>query len=251
MPSGVFSRPMKYPAVVLFLLAICEATASARDQHADNHNLWLNYVGDHPLSGSPWGLHLEAQVRREDWGDEWQQLLLRPGVNYQISPTLSASAGWAYVRTYPYGELPVAHEFDEHRAWEQVSWRTEMLGLEWQHRFRLEQRWLEEQDARGNRLDWRLENRFRYMLRASVPLTANKKTYLALWNEVFLNFGGNIDKNHFDQNRAFIGIGRKLSDHTRIEIGFLEQTVQRRGGDKLENNHTASVWLMSAWPFGR
>ena len=97
----------------------------------------------------------------------------------------------------------------------------------------------------------RYENRFRYMLRTTVPLTSDKKTYLALWDEVFFNFGRNVSGNDFDQNRAFIGLGRKLTDTTRLEVGFLEQTVQRRGGTIWENNHTVAVWLLSKWPFGK
>jgi hypothetical protein len=235
----------------VLILAACLATAGrAADQHADNYNFWWNYVGDHPIPNSPWGVHLEVQNRREDWGDEWQQLLIRPGVNYTLSPSVTVSAGYGYIKTYPYGELPVAHEFDEHRIWEQMSWKVEFLGLEWQHRFRLEQRWIEEQNKAGRTTNWRGENRFRYMLRTSLPLSSDKKTYLAVWDEVFLNFGGNIDKNHFDQNRAFLGIGRKLTPTSPLEIGFMEQTIQRRGGDKWEANHTPSIWLLSAWPFG-
>lgn len=242
---------MKSALLSLLFFGSLTITGRAADQHADNYNLWLNYVGDHPLFGSPWGVHLEVQNRREDWGDEWQQLLIRSGINYAISPTVTVSAGYAYVKTYPYGELPVANEFDEHRAWEQLSYKMSLFGLEWQHRFRLEQRWIEEQDRSGNTTNWRGENRIRYMLRTSIPLTEDKKTYLAVWDEVYLNFGGNILKNHFDQNRAFIGIGRKLSPTMRLEVGFMEQTLQRRGGAMWESNHTACVWLMSNWPFGK
>jgi len=245
---------MKTASLILSLLASLIMAGHAADRHADNYNLWLNYVGDHPLFGSPWGVHLEVQNRREDWGNEWQQLLIRPGINYTINPNLSVSAGWAFVKTYPYGELPVDHEFDEHRAWQQLSWKMSFFGLEWQHRFRLEQRWIEELARSGSEWsteNWRLENRFRYMLRTTLPLTQDKRTYLAIWDEVFLNFGGNINKNHFDQNRAFVGIGRKLSPHTRLELGYMEQTIQRRGGDKWENNHTVSLWLLSNLPFGR
>jgi len=242
---------MKFALLSLLLFGSLSTTGSAADQHADNYNLWLNYVGDHPLFGSPWGLHLEVQNRLSDWGDDSQQLLVRPGINYAISPTLSVSAGWAYVKTFPYGDLPVDHEFDEHRAWEQVLYKAKFLGLEWQHRMRLEQRWIEELDKEGTTTNWRGENRFRYLLRTNIPLSSDKKTYLALWNEVFLNFGGNILKNHFDQNRAFIGIGHQFSADTRLEVGFMEQTIQRRGGDKWENNHTPSIWLTSKMPFGK
>jgi len=243
---------MKKIILSLCLSALGLCSVKAEDQHSDQYHLWLNYVGDHPLLNTPWGLHLEIQNRREDWGDEWQQLLIRPGINYTISPNLTVSAGWAYVKTYPYGDFPALHEFDEHRAWEQVAYKMNLFGLEWTHRFRLEQRWIEEQNKKTDQTtNWRGENRFRYMLRTNIPITRDKNTYIAIWDEIFLNFGGNVDKNNFDQNRAFLGIGRKLTPTTRLEVGFLEQTLQKRGGEKWEQNHTISLWLLSSWPFGK
>ncbi len=87
------------------------------------------------------------------------------------------------------------------------------------------------------------------MLRSDIPPTKDKKTYFALWDEVFFNSGGNILGNHLDQNRAFAGIGRKLTDHVKIEVGCMEQSVHRRGGENWENNHTVCFWLMSNLPF--
>ena len=246
---------MKFNALA-FLLAFSSLPSlqAADDLHDSNGNLWLNYVGDHPLFGSPVGLHLEVQNRRAEMGDEWQQLLIRPGLNYQISPSLSVSAGWAYVKTFRYGDYPAAHDFPEHRAWEQAVYTHTGLGFDWTHRLRLEQRWIgemEETDGDWDVANWRYENRIRYMLRTTIPLTKSKRTYLALWDEVFINFGENVKGNVFDQNRAFIGIGQKLTDTTRLEIGFMEQTLQRRGGNIWEDNHTASVWLTSKLPFGK
>ncbi len=86
------------------------------------------------------------------------------------------------------------------------------------------------------------------MLRTTIPLSAAKKWYLALWDEVFFNFGSNVSMNYLDQNRVFIGLGRQLSDTSKLEIGFMEQTVQRRGGNVWENNHTLTIWLTSKWP---
>jgi hypothetical protein len=234
---------------ILFAILSLIGTARAADQHADNSNLWLNYVGDHPIGNGPWGLHLESQIRRADMGEHWQQLLLRPGINYTISPTLTVSAGYAWVETHPYGDIPIAADFPEHRLWEQAVVSHKALGLDWTHRFRLEQRRIGEvAPATGDVTNWRYENRIRYMLRTSSPLTDSGKTYIALWNEVFFNFGSNVQGNDFDQNRAFIGLGRHLNEHTRVEIGFLEQTLQRRGGAVWENNHTLTVMLMSKWP---
>jgi hypothetical protein len=217
---------------------------------ADNHNLWLNYVGDHPVGKGPWGLHLELQNRRSDWGGDWQQVLVRPGINYQFSPAIRFSAGYCYVHTFPNGEYPIAADFPEHRAWEQVLHKFQFLDLDFQQRLRLEHRWIGEVglDRNGDSelLDWRAENRFRYMLRTDIPLTEDRKLYLALWDEVFFNFGGNVKGNTFDQNRVFFGLGRKITDATRLEVGYMEQTIQRRGGLIQDNDHTIAVWLMSS-----
>ena len=108
-------------------------------------------------------------------------------------------------------------------------------------------------EGAGNDWDvgnWRYENRIRYMLRATIPLSEDKKTYLAVSDEVMVNFASNVSGNFFDQNRAFIGIGHKISEHTRMEVGYLEQTIQRRGGAIWENNHTIGIWFMTKWPFG-
>jgi hypothetical protein len=233
----------------LYIFLALGGGLSAADQSDSNSNLWLNYVGDHPLGNDPWGLHLEAQVRRADYGENWQQLLLRPGINYTFSPALTLSAGYAWVETYPYGDIPVAADFPEHRLWEQAVVSHKAFGLDWTHRFRLEQRRIGEVNAAtGDVANWRYENRIRYMLRTTIPLSDDKKWYLALWDEVFFNFGSNVSMNYLDQNRAFIGLGRQLSDTTRLEIGFMEQTIQRRGGNIWENNHTVTVWLTSKWP---
>jgi hypothetical protein len=240
---------------ILLIAALALSTAvHAEDLMDSNGNLWTNYVGDHQIGSGPWGIHLEAQMRRADMGDHWQQLLLRPGVNYTISPTLSLSAGYAFVDTYRYGDFPAVATFPEHRLWEQVTWTHKGASLEWIHRFRLEQRRIGEMglgdDGDYEVKNFRFENRFRYMLRTSIPLTSSGRTYLALWDEVFFNFGSNVSRNYFDQNRAFVGLGYKVTPTNRLEAGFLEQTLQRRGGNIWENNHTLAIWWLSKTPFG-
>ncbi len=53
---------------------------------------------------------------------------------------------------------------------------------------------------------------------------------------------------YFDQNLNFIDLGSQLNDTTKLEIGFMEQTVQRPGVNVLENKHTITVCLTSKWP---
>lgn len=244
-------RPPPWLAATAVLL-LSAATAPAASVYDSNGNLWLNYVGDHPLGDTKWGIHLESQFRLSDMGADWQQLLVRPGINYSLNPHITLSAGFARITTYPYGDFPSPDDFPENRWWEQLAVNHKAFGLDWTHRIRLEQRNIGtlSPDSSGNyhHDGWRYENRIRYMLRTTIPISNDKKWYVPVWNEIFINFGDNVYRNHFDQNRAFIGIGRKLSDSTRLEVGFMEQTLQRRGGIIHENNHTVAVWLLSKWP---
>ena len=90
------------------------------------------------------------------------------------------------------------------------------------------------------------------MLRTSVPLPVGggKKYYLGLYDEIFYNFGKQVSFNVFDQNRAYVALGRNLKHQTRIEVGYMEQTIQQRNGRVFEHNHTLQVAIYSRLPFG-
>lgn len=214
-------------------------------QSDDNAHGWFMYFGDHPLGKSKWGLHLEGQWRRHDVITQWQQLLLRPAVNYQVTKNLMLTGGYAFVETYRYGDYPARARFPENRLWQQALLTTKFLGRDWQHRLRLEQRFFGGYAAR-------YENRFRYMLRTNFPLPfGDRKYYLGLYDEILYNFGHDVAFNVFDQNRAYVALGRPIARDTRLEIGFLEQTIQQRNGRIFEHNHTLQVGIFSKIPFGR
>lgn len=210
----------------------------------NNAHAWYNYFGDHPLGNSRFGVHLEGQWRRADMGLSWQQLLLRPAINYQLTKKVMLTGGYGYINTYRYDEHPFKETFPEHRTFEQAQINQKFLGLEWQNRLRLEQRHLLGYAAR-------YENRFRYMLRTNVPIPGHgKRYYIGLYDEIFYNFGKNVQANVFDQNRAYIALGRQMKHQTRVEVGFMEQTIQQRSGLVYEHNHTLMVSIFSRMPFG-
>lgn len=224
-------------------LVLFASTLPAQSDH--NANGWFMYFGDHPLGKSKWGLHLEGQWRRHDVVVNWQQFLLRPAVNYQVTKNLMLTGGYAFIETYRYGDYPARERFPENRVWQQALLTTKFLGRDWQHRLRLEQRFFGGYAAR-------YENRIRYMLRTNIPLPfGDRKYYLGLYDEILYNFGRDVAFNVFDQNRAYVALGRPIARDTRFEIGFLEQTIQQRNGRIFEHNHTLQVAIFSKIPFGR
>jgi hypothetical protein len=229
---------------------VCLPVYAAADNNA---NAWFMYFGDHPIAKSKWGLHLEGQWRRADVGLKWQQLLIRPGINYQLNKKVALTGGYGFIQTHGYGDFPLPATAPEHRVFEQATITQRFKKLDWQNRLRFEQRNIgvmtKQPDGTFARSDWRYENRFRYMLRTNVPLSKDGKTYLGLYNEIMFNYGKNVAKNVFDQNRAYVALGRDLGHATKLEAGFMEQTIQQRSGLVFEHNHTLQIAIYSKLPF--
>jgi hypothetical protein len=233
--------------IVGILIAFTPSFSQSVTDH--NANVWLMYFGDHPFS-SRWGVHLEAQARRSDMGLWWQQLLLRPGINYQINRYTSATIGYAFVNAYPYGNYPSRATLSEHRTFEQL-WIKHPLGpIGLQHRLRLEQRVMQTLPSGTSQTrQTELRQRFRYMLRGDIPLADKGRVYLGLYDEFFINFGGNRGLRYLDQNRAYAAVGFKLSRFEKFEVGYLHQYIPQRNNRVFEHNHTLQIALFSSRPF--
>ncbi|QCR24476.1 DUF2490 domain-containing protein [Pontibacter sp. SGAir0037] len=207
-----------------------------------NQNGWYMYFGDHKLTDK-WGIHTEAQLRRHNIVSDPQQFLLRTGVNYNLTNTAMFTLGYGFIETHPYGDFPAAGKFPEHRIYEQlqVKGNIERVGL--QHRYRLEQRWIGSAAADT----YTYLNRARYMLKATLPLLGTtidaKEPFLAVYDEIFIGFGNNIQRNIFDQNRAYAAVGFKFNDAATLELGYLNQILQKASGTVFEHNHTLQVSL--------
>ena len=63
----------------------------------------------------------------------------------------------------------------------------------------------------------------------------NKTPYIALYDEIIIGFGKNVNENVFDQNRVGILLGYKFSSIVRLEGGYLNQTLQL--GREVENRN--------------
>ena len=235
--------------VVAFLFQSLLAHAQART-HAYNNNAWLMYFGNHKFS-SRMGLHAEVQWRRSDIFSENQQLLLRTGLDFYANPDLRFTIGYAFIKTYPYGEFAVQHAFPEHRIWQQLLLHQSLKKVQLSHRYRLEQRMIGNASTGGFE-NGRYENRARYMAKATINITDGEHpVFAALYDEVFINFGRDVAYNIFDQNRLYGAVGYSISPVFKIELGYLYQVVQLRSLDtgsfknRIENNHTLQVALFS------
>lgn len=231
---------------------------TALHEYADNLNGWLMFFGDHKVSET-WGVHLEAQFRRNALLANPQQLLLRSGVNYYFaSNKVMATAGYAFVKTYPYGDFPVKAEFPEHRIWEQVQIKTSLAPLEWVSRFRLEQRFsylpvASNASGKYEPGDAVYTNRFRLLNRFALPFKGkvikDNSLYAAVYDEFLLNFGKNVAENIFDQNRLYFALGYQFPGIGKLELGYLNQIIQKPDGVRVERNRTLQFGFSSTIDF--
>jgi hypothetical protein len=210
-----------------------------------NTNAWLMYFSDARLSNR-WGVHTEAQWRRARTVRDPLQNFFRLGGNFHLTETVMLTAGYAYALTFPYGDFPAAGRFPEHRIYQQVLFKSAYGRLAMHHRYRLEQRWLGAIQG-SEQSDYTYVNRTRYQFRVAVPLLGGKSgpgmPYAVLSDEVFVNFGRSVQRNIFDQNRAYAALGYQLTPALAVELGYLHQLLQQRNGRVFEYNNTLQVNL--------
>ena len=207
--------------VALTLLLALPHFINAQESNFGN---WLIYIGDKKLN-SKWNIHNEIQYRNYNAIGDLEQLLLRTGLGYTFNERKNnVLLGYGYILSKNYlNESDEKETVNEHRIFQQFISKQKIGRLELMHRYRFEQRFVEE--------DFKL--RFRYFLGINFPLTgkilAPKNPYLSVYNEIFLNTKTTI----FDRNRLYGGIGYIFNDNIKLELGYMNQFFETYSRDQL------------------
>jgi hypothetical protein len=219
---------------LLVLVAVATINAIAQNTRlAERNNIaWIANTTTVKLTNKT-SAFLEYHWRRADWVRDWQQSLVRTGVQYQLNNNVQLRAGYAWIETFPYGTYTLnamGKQFTEHRLFQTVLVTQKINKTDLSHRFMLEQRFVGRYSnaALQKEDEFVSTNRLRYMLRLQQPLSKkpNEKLYAAAYNELFISFGENVNENVFDQNRAGLMIGYRANKNFRIEGGFLSHIQQ-------------------------
>ena len=221
-------------AIVLFVLIATKGTAQNTRLRDNNRIGWFSGTGTFSFN-KKWSGHLEYQWRRDNYITNWQQSLLRTGINYHANSNTTLRMGYAWAETYAYGDYPInafGKTFTEHRMYEVATLTQRTGSLDLSHRIMLEQRWLPRyiSAASAKPDEWLFMNRARYMLRLQQSLKGktleDKEPYVAAYDEIFVGFGKNVNENIFDQNRFGLLLGYRFSSKCRLEAGYISQIVQ-------------------------
>lgn len=174
-------------------------------------------------SHKKWFAYMEAQPRIGDDVSRLERLLIRPGLAYNLNDKVAVYLGYAWTPTFTNASYDEDFR-NENRTWQQVLYKHDLWGLQWQHRLRQEQRFIE--DTSGT------SNRTRYLVRGSYSLTGDGAYGLTGYNELFVTENGtkNGPVGGFDRDRFFFGPYMK-SGPGRYEVGYLGEYARQFGND--------------------
>ena len=214
---------------LMLLLAPLSPSTLAEEIDEDQLGAWYMYFWSTRFADSQWGLQGDTQYRNWDLGGDMEQLLVRGGLTWTPkSGDALFTLGYGSITSGEFGNR--SQNTHEDRIYQEAL-LPQKIGdrVYLRHRFRLEQRWVDDQDFR---------NRARYALFMDIPLSgstiAQGAWYAAFYNEVFLNLeqdiGDDREVETFDRNRLYGAVGYALRDRLKVQFGYMYQWTD--GPDK-------------------
>lgn len=210
----------KVSTVALIMSLMLPLLIQSQDSSFGN---WLIYIGNKKLD-QKWNIHNEIQYRNYDAIGDLEQLLLRTGLGYTFNESKNnVLLGYGYILSENYiGNTDDKVSVNEHRIFQQFTSKQNIGRVKLNHRYRFEQRFVED--------DFKL--RFRYFLGLNIPFcnkeNQNSKYYFSAYNEIFLNTKTAI----FDRNRGYVGIGYHINKSIKLEAGYMNQFFETSSRDQ-------------------
>jgi len=207
-------------AWALGLLTLITSTVQAQKSDL---GAWYMYFGNNKIS-KKLNFHNEIQYRSFDGGGDLEQLFVRTGIGYDLTEdNNNVLLGYGFVLSRPYENGEKAKNA-EHRIFQQYITKQNFGRFNLQHRFRLEERFLED--------DFRM--RFRYYLGFNIPINNKemlpKTWYASVYNEIFLHGDSPV----FDRNRVYGALGYVISKNLKIEAGYMNQIQENKNRGQIQ-----------------
>lgn len=212
---------MKYLARFIIRLAAALALcAHAPTSFATDNELgtWLVISMTDRLPTSThsgrWRYWFDAQARYSDIGSGNNQLVARPGLGYELGPTLTVWAGYGRFRAHGNS----GSKSTEDRFWQQLSWRFrswEKSSLSM--RFRFEQRSV----SNGSDIGLVLRAQLKYVREVSTSdrasVVASVEPFVVLRDT---DWGA---RSGVRQHRSYLGVAWTLTNKNTLEVGYQNQ----------------------------
>lgn len=205
--------------ISLVVLTLVFALPGFLHAQSSDFGNWLIYFGNKKIN-SKWNIHHEVQYRNYNAIGDLEQLLLRTGLGYTFNEgKANVLLGYGYILSENYiANTDNKESVNEHRIYQQFISKQQLGTVKLNHRYRFEQRFVES--------DFKM--RFRYFLGINIPFSKTSKYYLSGYNEIFLN----TEREVFDRNRTYGGLGYQVSKNVKIEAGYMNQFFEKSSRDQ-------------------
>lgn len=194
---------------------------------------WYMYFFDAKFKESSWGVQGDIQWRNWGVADDLEQLLIRSGITYRPkNAEVKLTLGYGNITTGTFGDSEATVK--ENRIYQEALFPIKFgKRLYTNHRFRYEQRFVENQDFR---------TRYRYNLFLNIPLNKavieDKTVYLSIYNELFINGERSIGNGNtveiFDRNRRYYALGYQIKQGMKVQLGTMRQTTNAWAKNQLQ-----------------
>lgn len=218
---------------VFSLLLVFLPLFSIAQFDAEQTGAWYMYFFNSDFENSSFGFQGDVQHRNWDLGGDLEQLMLRGGLTYAPkNENIKFTLGYANITTGAFGDDQST--INESRIYQEALFPVKFGARFYtNHRFRYEQRWVEEQDLR---------TRYRYNFFLNIALNKKAMTintlYLALYNEIFINGQEDIGNERrvelFDRNRSYLALGYVVRKGLKVQAGVMRQTTDAWTKDQLQ-----------------
>lgn len=197
-------------------------TINAQQPGEDEMGAWYMYFGTNKIS-ERLSIHTEAQFRFYETTSNFNQMLLRTGLNYHIDPNAIATGGYAFIDTdNNFYEFEGEVNSKEHRIFEQFILKNKVWEFLFEHRYRLEQRFLDFGETTDT------QHRARYRIQMTLPLT--NTFFLNFYDELFINLQDDL----FGQNRLYGAVGLNVTENMSIQLGYMRNQFANAVYDRLQ-----------------
>ncbi|QSB01088.1 DUF2490 domain-containing protein [Methylomonas sp. EFPC1] len=201
----------------------------------DDFSTWISNTYQTDFGGSSYLAFLELAPRTKTDNTLFNQIIVRPLLGYKLTNKLQLWLGYTWQGEY---NEQTDFEMATNDAMQQVQWIDNWTPqLNFQYRFRLEQRFFAHEGDVGHRM------RHRFRLVYSIP---DSQAYLIALDELFVYFNS-IDEGRLarsvqtgiNQNRSYVGVGYKVTKNLNVDTGYQLQYIHNYGSPDVTNH----VWL--------
>jgi hypothetical protein len=246
MNKGIEKSVIMYFWGFLFLPGIVPFSASAQQLPPKEVKQFVQFwtsINANARISDKWSLLGDFHLRRNNFLKDPGFYLLRGAAAYSIQPNLSVAAGYAHLWLAA-SNREMGYYTNENRIYEQAIFTHPAGKVNFLHRFRNEQRWIEfpvNDTPTGN---FRFTNRLRYLMSLRIPVFKNPKyPQLILADELMLHFGKAVKYSNFEQNRIYAGINQPISKTVSFDLGYMYSYQLRTSGYQYNSNHIIRLFF--------